>query len=293
MLAVQGGYELYASQTGIGDQVVPSAFSPTFGRWPATHAAMTTVPSWATNGFVWAPDVRQLDGEYVMYFDSIAQPSLYFDSSGSGFARYAQCIGTATSKSPGGPFVGKGSPLVCDFAAHGAIDPRTFLASDGRLYLDWKSDDNASAPGPYSVTHLYAQQLLPDGLAFAGPPRLLLTADERWQEKIVEAPDMVEVGGRFWLFYSGAWFNGPTYGVGYASCAGPVGPCTDRSVRGPFIGSNSQGQGPGEESLFDDPSGRWWMLYSPWYYGFDAKPNRPIAVAPIGFGARPYVAAAR
>lgn len=102
---------------------------------------------------------------------------------------------------------------------------------------------------------------------------------------------MVEVGGKYWLFYSGSWFNGPSYGVGYAACTGPVGPCSDRSVRGPFIGSNEEGEGPGEESLFEDSSGRWWMLYSPWFFGFDGKPNRPVAVAPIGFGSHPYIAA--
>ena len=198
------------------------------------------------------PDVRYLDGEYVMYFDSMAQPSLYYDQQGTGFSHYAQCIGVATSTAPAGPFTGRSSPLICDFGAHGAIDPRTFLASDGDLYLDWKSDDNAAAPAAYAVSHLYAQRLSANGLSLDGPPHLLLTADERWQAKIVEAPDMVEARGKFWLFYSGSWFNSSNYGVGYASCAGPIGPCTDQSVHGPFIGSNSQGQGPGEESLFED-----------------------------------------
>ena len=63
-------------------------------------------------GFTWAPDVRYLDGRYVMYYDSIAQPSLYFDAEASGFSQYAQCIGVATSKAPGGPFVGENAPLI-------------------------------------------------------------------------------------------------------------------------------------------------------------------------------------
>lgn len=293
VLEVPHGYELYASQTGLYAQILPTSFSAKFGSWPSTHSAMPTLPSWATNGFTWAPDVRYLDGKYVMYFDSMAQPSLYYDRAGTGFSHYAQCIGTATSRDPGGPFVGSAVPLVCDFKAHGAIDPRTFLGSNGDLYLDWKSDDNAASPGPYPATHLYAQLLSRNGLALAGRAHLLLSADEPWQANIVEAPDMVEVQDRFWLFYSGSWFNSPTYGIGFAKCAGPLGPCRDLTAAGPFIGSNGQGDGPGEESVFEGTDGRWWVLYSPWFFGFDDRSNRPLAVAPIAFTSRPYVAARR
>jgi len=291
VLKVPGGYELYASQTGLYAQSIPTAFSKTFGRWPATHAALIVTPPWATDGFDWAPDVRHLDGEYVMYFDSLAQPSLYYNGEGTGFSQYAQCIGVATSKAPGGPFVGRAAPLICDFAAHGAIDARTFLAPSGQLYLDWKSDDNAASPAPYLATHLYAQQLSPNGLSLKGPAHLLLSADARWQENIVEAPDMVVARGTFWLFYSGSWFNGSSYGVGYATCAGPIGPCADRTTSGPFLGSNSQGEGPGEESLFEDTNGDWWILYSPWFFGWQGTSNRPLAIAPIAFKASPYLAA--
>ncbi|MGD0592055.1 MAG: glycoside hydrolase family 43 protein [Acidimicrobiales bacterium] len=291
VLKVPGGYQLYVSQTGLNSPIVPTAFSRTFGHWPATRSAMRSIPPWATQGFLWSPDVRYIDGSYVMYFDSLAVPSVYFNPAGSGLSQYAQCIGVATSKAPGGPFVSRSTPLICDLAAHGAIDPRTFLAPNGLLYLDWKSDNNASNPAPYPPTHLYAQRLARNGLSLAGPPHLLLTADAPWQVNIVEAPDMVVARGRYFLFYSGSWYFGATYGVGWASCAGPTGPCTDRSKRGPFIGTNGQGKGPGEESLFEDTDGQWWILYSPWYYGFKGRKYRPLAIAPIAFKASPYVAA--
>ncbi|MHB1509470.1 MAG: glycoside hydrolase family 43 protein [Acidimicrobiales bacterium] len=292
VLAVPGGYELYASQTGLGSQLIPTSFTTRFGHWSSTtHSAMARLPSWATTGFTWAPDVVKLEGTYVMYFDSLAQPRLYYNRRGTGFSRFPQCIGTAVSKAPGGPFRASSTPLVCDFKAHGAIDPRTFAAPGGKLYLDWKSDDNAVAPAPYRRTHIYAQRLSPDGLSLAGRPHLLLSARARWHEKMVEAPDMVEARGRFWLFYSGAWFNSPNYGVGFASCAGPVGPCRDLTTRHPLIGSNSQGEGAGEESLFEQADGQWWILYSPWFFGFDGHANRPLALAPLAFSPRPYVAA--
>jgi beta-xylosidase len=292
VLKVPGGYELYASQTGISSPIIPTAFSTTLYHWPAVHSAMRAVPPWATLGFTWAPDVRHVDGRYVMYFDSIARPSLYFDRAANGFSRFAQCIGLATSRTPGGPFVGRASPLICDFHAHGDIDPRTFLASDGRLYLDWKSDDNAAYPGAFPPTHLYAQQLSSNGLSLKGPPHLLLSATEPWQKEIVEAPDMVKVRGRYWLLYSGSWFDSPGYGIGLALCEGPIGPCRDLSAARPWVASNRQGPGPGEESLFEDTNGQWWMLYSLWYFGWLGRAYRPVGMAPLGFSIRgPYIAA--
>jgi beta-xylosidase len=292
VLKVPGGYQLYASSTAIVSSVIPTAFSTSISHWPAFHSALPVVPPWAVRGFTWAPDVRYLDGRYVMYFDSIAQPSLYFDADVSGFSRYAQCIGIATSSAPGGPFVGQPSPLICDFAAHGAIDPRTFLAADARLFLDWKSDDNAAYPSAFPPTNLYAQQLSLNGLSLAGPAHLLMSSAASWQEEIVEAPDMVEVAGRYWLFYSGSWFNSPTYGIGYAVCKGPIGPCKDLEPERPWLGSNREGAGPGEESLFRDSTGQWWMVYAPWYFGRLGQQARPLAMALVGFSPRrPYIAA--
>ncbi len=66
----------------------------------------------------------------------------------------------------------------------------------------------------------------------------------------------------YWVFYSGNWFNQPAYAIGAARCMGPPGPCVDISPL-PLLGSNDQGQGPGEASVFADSSGVW-MLYSPW-----------------------------
>ncbi|MGH9172436.1 MAG: family 43 glycosylhydrolase [Acidimicrobiales bacterium] len=293
VIKVPGGYQLYASQTGVGTLRIATAFTTNLRHWPVAHSAVAFVPPWAVNGFLWSPDVRFVAGQYVMYFDSLV-PATVWDSPGqTGLGHYAQCIGLAVAHHPGGPFFGTSFPLVCDFAAHGAIDPRTFVAADGTLWLDWKSDTNANTPAPYSPSTIYAQQLAPNGLALAGPRHKLMTADASWQLGITEAPDMVEIQGRFWLFYSGSWFNQPTYGIGIASCDGPAGPCHDLSTNGPWLGSNDQGDGPGEESVLEDRAGNWWLLYSPWADGWDSRTYRPVAMALLGFGASgPYVAKA-
>jgi hypothetical protein len=125
-----------------------------------------------------------------------------------------------------------------------------------------------------------------------GQPTAIFGPDEPWQGHIVEAPQLVLVRGSYFLFYSGGWFNQPGYSIGAARCAGPLGPCADTSSA-PRLGSNAQGQGPGEESVFSNASGVW-LLYTPFSSTLPLPgPPRPVAMAHLGFGpSGPYLAAA-
>jgi len=284
-----GRYYLYSSQTGFATPPVALTISdgPTLFRWDKTGTALASVPSWAETGFTWAPDVRLIAGRYVMYFDAWAEKSIYFQADETGFSQRAQCIGVATATAPAGPFTPvPGPPLVCQFNHHGAIDPRTFLTPAGRLYLDWKSDDNANPGSP--PTHLWAQELSKNGERLIGGRHLLMSGSRQvWDGGLIEAPDMVYAQQTYWLFYSGSWFNGPGYSIGVARCAGPAGPCTPISAR-PWLAANSQGSGPGEESLFRNSQG-WWIVYSPWsLYKHD---YRPVELAKVYFApSGPYLA---
>jgi len=281
VLEVRGRYYLYSSQTGFATPPVSLTTSkgPTLFRWNRTVAALKSVPSWAETGFTWAPDVRFIDGRYVMYFNAWAEKSLYFEAAESGFSQRAQCIGVATAGGPAGPFTPvPGPPLVCQFNHHGAIDPRTFVAPDHGLYLDWKSDDNANPS--YPPTHLWAQELSKNGEHFVGKRRLLMSGSRHiWNGGLVEAPDMVYADHTYWLFYSGSWFNTPGYSIGVAKCKGPLGPCRQIAAH-PWLTSNSQGAGPGEESLFHNGQG-WWMVYNPW--SLYAHKYRSVEIAKVYF----------
>ncbi len=173
------------------------------------------------------------------------------------------------------------APLVCQLAHLGSIDPRTFVDPAGRLWLLWKSDDNANTAGTTHST-IWVQQLTPDGLQLLGQPTALLTANQPWEGRIVESPDMVFVAGHYWLFFSGNWFNSPAYSIGVSECASPTGPCSTSS--GPWMSSNAEGAGPGEESLFYDGK-RWWMLYAPFAANLASTNPRPAAIARLLFGA--------
>jgi len=291
VLTTRRGYYLYSSQLGLNTPPVSVSASKNLHKWGLPRAAMPRDPTWATNGFTWAPDVAFIEHRYVMYFDAMAKTFLYDAPWLPGFQGRAQCIGTAVSKTPGGPFVPELRPLVCQFAHHGDIDPRTFSGVATGLWLDWKSDDNAVLSST-TPTVIYARRLSANGLTLVGPLSVLLTADESWQDHdhIIESPDMVVEQGLYWLFYSGGWFNEPTYGIGVARCAGPSGPCADVSTK-PWLGSNSQGLGPGEESVFVDHHAQTWMVYSPRYYGFFGMTDRPVALLRVAFGPLgPYLA---
>lgn len=284
----RGHYYLYSSQTGFGTPPISLTRStgPSLYSWGKTVTGMGTVPSWAETGFTWAPDVRYIDGRWLMYFDAWSSSKLYFDPKAYGTGQRAQCIGIAVAKTPAGPFQPIGRrPLVCQFNHHGAIDPRVFTAPGGQLFLVWKSDDNAFASEP--PTHLYSERLSSDGLHLYGKRYLLLSGSRQaWNGGLIEAPQLVHEDG-YWLFFSGSWYNGPAYSIGLARCDGPEGPCKAVSSR-PFLASNAQGLGPGEESLFENSQG-WWMVYSPWSLAH--HDYRPVALAKIDFRrSGPYLA---
>jgi beta-xylosidase len=197
MLLVEGDrYYLYTSQTNFWTPDVSLRVSRDLRRWESEPVdAMPDPLPWAAVGFTWAPDVRKIGSRYVMYVTAAIKDR----------DPITQCIGMAVAVGPEGPFVPLPQPLVCQLDRHGSIDPRTFVDRDGALWLHRKSDDNADVDGT-SHSSIYAQRLSRDGLRLVGAPTRIHEADQPWEGRIVEAPDMELVDGRYWLFYSGNCF---------------------------------------------------------------------------------------
>ncbi|MBF6555652.1 MAG: family 43 glycosylhydrolase [Acidimicrobiales bacterium] len=276
-----GRYFLYASGVpGTPPVNVPVASTTTFDHWSQVSDALPALPAWAVPGFTWAPDIHRFGSTFVLYFTALLQ----------GSSPPMQCIGDAIGRAADGPFTPFRTPFICQTDQGGSIDPRVFTDGSGANWMLFKSDQNID--GATTPTKMWSQPLTADGLGLVGQPSELMAPDERWQGSIVEAPDMVEVNGTYWVVYSGNWFNQPSYGIGAARCAGPAGPCADISPR-PLLGSNLQGEGPGEASVFKDSAGVW-MLYSPWrsLAPKPDKPPRPVYITRLGFGSTgPYLAA--
>lgn len=240
--------------------------------------AMPTLPagSW---GWIWTVDVHRAGPGYAMWFTT-EYPAV---RNPGGVAN--QCIGNATSSSPLGPFTPSAGPVICQ--QWGSIDPRVVVAPGGTSYLVWKSDTNADRTTVIPTT-IWEQQLAPDGVTLVGTPRQIATSTQPWEGALAESPDMVDLGGTYYLFFSGNSSLDPRNGVGMMTCASIQGPCTDSRPTA-FISSNRQGQGPGEESLFQQ-GGNTWLLYSPNAI-FGPNLYRPLAVARVAVGPHgPYVA---
>jgi beta-xylosidase len=179
-----------------------------------------------------------------------------------------ECLSVATATSPQGPFADTSSgPLECQPSLGGSIDPSVFVDTNGTPYLLWKS----GGPG---TSKLWSEQLDPTGKSFVSgsTPTNILSPDQGWEAGTVEAPDLVDSNGRYLLFYSGNAWGTANYAVGVATCATPLGPCTDTAPT-PILSSGNGMAGPGGESIFQDGQGNEWIAFAAWNPGAVGFPN--------------------
>jgi Glycosyl hydrolases family 43 len=291
-LTAGGAYHVYLS-TALADPTrsnVPELTGAP-GRWGPVTDALPVLPAWArparAGGHTWDPYVQKIGGSYLLYYSATlraVRPTTH-------------CLGVARSSSPSGPFVPVGAqPLLCQLSQGGDIDVQPFYdpkGPDGRQhpwYLIWKSDNNNLRPP--KPTAIWAAPLANDGLTLAGSATVIFRAERSWEAPVLEAPQMVRSpDGRVWLFFSaGSGFYTARYSMGVAACAGPLAACHTFGP-GPLVATNSQGAGPGEETVFVAPDQSYWLLYGPWHDADDAAPLRPVEGVRIGWNVLgPYVA---
>ncbi|MEQ7009428.1 family 43 glycosylhydrolase [Actinopolymorpha sp. B17G11] len=215
----------------------------------ATHR-----PSWAapTTGF-WAPDIRYLNGQYLLYF---TVPDTTTTTQG-----FDPAIGVATADTPAGPWTPSDKPLIpAEPRGNGfdtVIDPAMFTDTDGTHYLYW---------GGYG-TGIWMVELSPDGLRAVSEPKHI--AASRY-----EGPNVVKHGDHYYLFASSAnCCAGPTtgYTVFVGRSTSPAGPFVDKLGK-PLLASRAGGTpviapngntwiGTGHHSAALDVSGEMYMAY--------------------------------
>ncbi len=243
VLRVGSTYYAYSTNAGAGNvQVIRST---DLRHWELLGNALPALPAWSMPNSTWAPSVLARTGYFVMYYAAPDNPA------------GQRCIAAAVSLAPQGPYVESGpDPLVCRTDLGGAIDPSPFVDAGGTAWLLWRGETTSTQPGA-----IWSAPLTADGRALAGQPIPLLRADQGWEQGVVEAPSMVALpGGGYGLFYSGSDWNSRRYGVGFARCASPAGPCA-KPVRGPVLASHDAVAGPGGAELFTDAMGGTWMAY--------------------------------
>lgn len=255
ILRVGSQYYAYTTNTGgaFGGLInMPVLQSSDLATWQLVSDGLPNVGSWATPGYTWAPAVAPLgNGGYVAFYTARERRS------------GKQCIGRATAGAPTGPFYDQNpGPVLCQRRKGGSIDPYVFTDRGGARYLLWKNDGNCCG----LAVGLWGQRL-DAGLRPAGGIRRLLVYDRGWERPLIEAPAMVrspDVGGPYRLFYSANWWESASYATGYATCSGPLGPCTKRTLNHGWYRSTPSAYGPGGAAFFTDTGGRNWMVLHGW-----------------------------
>jgi beta-xylosidase len=278
-----GRFIAYATNNGPN---VPMATSADLVHWSFVTGpdgkkrdALPRLGSWAKAGFTWAPEVLELGGKYLLYYTA------------SDSRKNMQCVGVAVAADPLGPFVDdRAEPIICQTSLGGTIDASPFRDADGKLYLYFKNDGNRV----HARTSLWGQALAADGLSVAGQPTELLKDDQRWEDRVVEAPTMVRSPLGYELFYSGGFFGWnpdegglSPYAMGYASCTGPLGPCA-AAKDNPILHSFSEREagclsGPGHQSIFK-VGVRTFMSFHAWQATSSCRKQddrRQLYIAPI------------
>ena len=261
------GGEFLAYSTNDGANV-PVAMSRNLTDWtvltdPADpkrkYDAMPHLANWAKEGFTWAPEVLELNGKYLLYYTASAR------------RENSQCVGVAVAADPKGPFVDSNAgPIVCQTRLGGTIDASPFKDTDGSLYLYFKNDGNRV----HAPTSLWAQRLAADGMSVLGEPQEIMRDDERWEDRVIEAPTVIRGPAGYDLFYSGGFFGWnpdegglSPYAMGYASCTSPLGPCKP-SPHNPLLHSFNDRDagcisGPGHQSIFS-AAGHMFISFHAW-----------------------------
>ncbi len=263
VLPDHGSFVAYATNARGGRANVQVARSSNLTDWALVrdgtklHDAMPILPPWARPGYTWAPEVLKTAQGYVLHFTAKDRKS------------GLQCLGTASGTNALGPFTSVATaPMLCQTKQGGTIDSSPFRDADGQLYLYYKNDGNNPS---FSIkTGIYGQRLASDGTTLIGEPVLLVTNDAAWEAHVIEAPTMVRRPGGYSLFFSANHFGWErdqrlsVYAIGYAQCAGPLGPCTD-AKENPLLHSYKDGKagclsGPGHQSVFD-AAGRAFIVF--------------------------------
>lgn len=250
VLEVDGIYYAYA--TNASGKNVQVARSENLVDWKQQPDAMPGLPKWAklTGGLTWAPEVIQNGEQFLLYFTTRDKET------------NKQCVGVALSDAPEGKFKDiSEKALVCQSELGGTIDASPFRDGD-KLYLLYKNDGNCCG----IPTHIYIQELAPDGLSLVGEATDLIRNDDPWEGHVIEAPTMVKHNDVYYLFYSANDYAGLPYAVGYAVCDTATGPCI-KAEENPILISDVAEKpyiiGPGHQSLLQIGD-QTWIIYHVW-----------------------------
>lgn len=252
IIRVDDNYYAYATNATINGKSynIPVAVSKDLQVWEIAGDALPSKPDWATKDF-WAPhvlfDTRQ--NKYVLFY------------SGEKGESTGKCLGVAFSDTPEGPFIDKGSPLICGDGFVN-IDPFPFVdPKTEKKLLYWGSGHEP----------IRMQELSDDWKSFAEgskPVFLLHPSQEDNYDKLVEGAWIDYHKGTYYLYYSGDNCCGPeaNYAVLIAKSKSAFGPfmsmAKHKGIKSSVIlEKDEKWLAPGHNSIFRDKNGKVYIAY--------------------------------
>jgi len=253
--AADGFFYAYGTNTEVSGKTIHIQIikSKNLIDWIFVGDALPTKPKWADKDF-WAPHVLY-DSKLKMYF-------LYY--SGESDSKEGKCLGVAVSKSPIGPFVDNGEPLLCG-SGFINIDPMAFDdPKTGKKLLYWGS----------GFEGLKVQELSEDRLSFkAGTSMKILVNpitnnDPANYQNLVEGSWVTCHDGFYYLYYSGDNCCGEKahYAVMIARSKSAEGPFetlaeAEKKENSVILSKNKKWIAPGHNSVVTDDKGQEWIVY--------------------------------
>ena len=250
VIRTEDGLYLYATQTD--KYWVPIYFSKDLVNWEFKRTAFrnATKPQIPGGGAFWAPEIRHINGKYVLYFS--------WAKWGDGDASYTA---VATSDSPLGDFVNSKELLTKEDFGSNCID---------QFYYE---EDNKKYMFVGSFNGIYVTELTDDGLSVKRNENGTPTLKKQVCGKAFEGTNIYKKNGYYYLFASiNNCCDGERsrYKVVVGRSQDLLGPYLDKSGKDMINNAwelvlEGDGQkffGPGHNSIIvQDDAGTDWMIY--------------------------------
>ncbi|MBR4644278.1 MAG: family 43 glycosylhydrolase [Bacteroidaceae bacterium] len=230
ILLEDGKYYAYGTHDASGIRCYSSDDLRTWkDEGQALNKANTTEQQW-----FWAPEVYHKNGHYIMYFS--ANEHLF----------------AATADSPKGPFKQVGSYQMENLIGdEKCIDSHVFFDDNGKAYVFFVRFTDGNC--------IWQAELEDDYITpKVGTMRKCFAVSQDWESKmgrVNEGPNVIKIGKRYFLTYSGNDYRSQDYGVGFASTNNIATGTWGKYAGNPILRRFDDLVGTGHHSLFYDKEG--------------------------------------
>jgi arabinan endo-1,5-alpha-L-arabinosidase len=248
---VRFGSFYYAYATQGSRSHIQAARSTDLQHWEMLPDVLPQAPVWADRHY-WAP--------HVMY-DATLKKYILFYSGESTDEKTGKCLGVAFADKPEGPFVDKGTPLLCgdgfvNIDPMAMIDPKT-----KKKLLYWGS----------GFEPLKVQEMADDWTTFkvgTKPKNIVWPKKENQYTNLIEGSWVDIQDGKYYIYYSGdnCCGDNANYAVLVARADNAFGPFVpygevNGTGKSAILEKDSTWLAPGHNSIFIDAKGDKWIAY--------------------------------